>query len=342
MRAADDPRACQRIMQYSGLFEIAVAVLLMLTAATRAEEAAAYPDRPVRFIAPVTPGGGVDTLARIVAEVLQNAWGQPVVVENRSGAGGNIGAEAVYRAEPDGYTLLFTPDGVLVINKMIYPKLDFDPDRFAPVSVVADSGSVLIVNPKIAATDVQQLIDFAKAHPGVLTYASPGYGTGSYLTAEMFKSMAGVDITHVPYKGTTPALTDVLGGQVSLMFGELGSVLPYIQAGKVRALAVTGEKRIAALPGVPTVAETLAGFVATPWNGIVAPPGTPAALADKISVTLAGELKKPDIAERLTDRNFQPVGTTPEQMSLIVKHETERWGRVISALGNQSGLIAPR
>ena len=320
---------------------IVVAVPLLLSVNTHAQDVQAYPERSIRLIVPVPAGGGVDTLARIIADVLQSKWGQPVVVENRSGAGGNIGAEAVYRAEPDGYTLLFTADGLLVINKMIYPKLNFDPDRFVPVSVVAASGSVLIVNPKVPADNVQQLIAFAKANPGVLDYASPGYGTGSYLTAEMFRSMAGVNITHVPYKGTTPALTDVLSGQVSFTFGELGSVLPFIRAGKVRALAVTGERRIASLPDIPLMSETLPGFVATPWNGVVAPPNTPRTIANKISFTIADELKQLDVVNRLTDRNFQAVASTPEEMALLIKQETERWGKVIRALGGQAVLTTP-
>jgi len=320
-------------------YGIIIAASLLPSVITLAQDVQEYPRRSIKFIVPVPPGGGVDALARIIADALQSEWGKAVVVENRSGAGGNIGAEVVYRAEPDGYTLLFTADGVLVINKMIYPKLDFDPDHFMPVSVVAASGSVLIVNPKIAAENVQQLIAFAKANPGVLEYASPGYGTGSYLTAEMFKSMAGIEITHVPYKGTAPALTDVLSGQVSLTFGELGSVLPFIRTGKVRALAVTGERRIASLPDVPMMSETLPGFVATPWNGVVAPPNTPLVIANKISAAIADELKKPDVVKRLTDRSFEPVGSTPENMALRMKQESERWDKVIRALGDQTGLM---
>jgi tripartite-type tricarboxylate transporter receptor subunit TctC len=312
--------------------------------ATRAhaEDIAAYPSQPIRFIVPVPAGGGVDTLARIVADVLQSRWGKPVVVENRAGAGGNIGAAGVFRAAPDGYTLLFTADGVLVINKMIYPKLDFDPNRFVPVSVVADSGSVLIVNPKVPAQNVQQLIAFAKANPRTLDYASPGYGTGSYLTAEMFKLMAGVDITHVPYKGTSPALVDILSGQVGMMFAELGSVVPYIQGGTVRALAVTGESRIAALPDVPVMAEAIPGFVATPWNGIAAPPDTPAAIADKISAAVAAALKQPETAKRLTSRYFEPVGSTPQDMRRIMRQETARWANVIHALGGKASPMSPQ
>ena len=249
---------------------LALAASLSFAASTQAQDAQTYPAKPIRFIVPVPPGGGVDALARIVAESLRSKWGQSVVVENRAGAGGNIGAEAVYKAEPDGYTLLFTAGGVLVTNKLLYAKLGYEPEAFVPVSIVAANYSVLIVHPKLGADSVQQLIAMAKANPDRLDYASPGSGTGSHLTAELFKSMAGVRIAHIPYKGTGPALADVLGGQVLSMFGELGSVLPHIRAGKLRALAVTSAKRNPSLPGVPAMSEVLPGFLATPWNGAVA------------------------------------------------------------------------
>jgi tripartite-type tricarboxylate transporter receptor subunit TctC len=322
-------------MRKGCLFGSAVAALLLLSATARAQDAQSYPSKTIKLVVPVPAGGGVDTLARMVADVLWTKWGKPVVVENHGGVGGNIGAELVYRAEPDGYTLLFTAGGVLVTNKLLYSKLAFDPNLFVPVSVVAASGSVLVANPRVEAENVQQLIALAKADPGVLNYASPGPGTGSHLTAEMFKSMAGIKMTHVPYKGTSPALSDLLSGQVSVMFGELGSVLPHIQAGNLRALAVTGERRIPSLPDVPTMSETLAGFVAAPWNGIVAPPGTPVAIANKISSTIAYELTQPDIAKRLADRNFEVVGSTPEEMAIFMKQEIERWGTVIRALGSR-------
>jgi tripartite-type tricarboxylate transporter receptor subunit TctC len=189
------------------------------------------------------------------------------------------------------------------------------------------------VHPRIAATSVQQLIAFAKANPDKLDYASPGSGTGSHLTGELFKAMAGVKITHIPYKGTAPAMGDLVGGQVASMFAELGSILPHIRAGKVRALAVTTDKRITALPEVPTVADVLPGFLATPWNGAVAPPKTPSAIAAKLSSAIAESLRLPDVAKRLADRHFEPMGSTPEQMSVFVRQETERWDKVIRGIG---------
>jgi tripartite-type tricarboxylate transporter receptor subunit TctC len=321
------------------LFVLAAAAALLLSANSHAQDAQTYPGRTVRFIVPVPADGGVDTLARIVAEVLRSKWGQPVVVENRAGAGGNIGAEAVFRAEPDGHTLLFTAGGVLVTNKMLYAKLGFDPEAFVPVSLVAANYSVLVVNPrKVAAESVQQLITFAKANPDRLDYASPGSGTGSHLTAELFKSAAGVKITHIPYKGTSPALNDIVSGQVGVMFAELGSVLPHIRAGTVRALAVTSEKRISSLPDVPALSEVLPGFLATPWNGIVAPPKTPPALASRISSAIADEIRQPDVVKRLNDRYFDVIGSTPDDMAHFMKQEVERWGTVIRTIESQGGL----
>jgi tripartite-type tricarboxylate transporter receptor subunit TctC len=311
----------------------ALAASLLLAPAADAQDAQSFPGKPIKFVVPVPPGGGTDTLARIVGETLAKKWGQPVVVENRGGAGGNLGAEAVYKSDPDGHTLLFTAGGTLVNNKALYDKLNYDPAQFVPVSVVAANYSVLVVHPKVPASSVQQLIAYAKANPEKLDYASPGAGTGSHLTAELFKSMTGVQITHIPYKGTGPALGDLVGGQVTSMFAELGSVLPHIRAGKVRALAVTSEKRNASLPDVPTVAEALPGFIASPWNGVVAPPKTPAAVARKLSLAIAEGLRQPDVSKRLVERSFEPVGSTPEEMAAFMKQETERWDKVIRGIG---------
>ena len=310
-----------------------LAVSLLFTAAANAQDASSYPNKPIRFVVPFAPGGGTDALARIVGEALHNKWGQPVVIENRGGAGGNIGAEVVYKADPDGYTLLFTAGGTLTNNKALYGKLNYDPDAFVPVALVAANFSVLVVHPRVPVNSVQQFIAFARANPEKLDYASPGSGTGSHLTGEMFKVMAGVKITHIPYKGTAPAMGDLVGGQVGSMFAELGSILPHIRAGKVRALGVTSDKRIAALPDTPTVAEALPGFLATPWNGAVAPPKTPAAIATKLSAGIAEILRQPEVTKRLADRSFEAVGSTPGEMSVFMKQETERWDKVIRAIG---------
>src|SRR5918911_3772194 len=235
-----------------------------------------WPAKPVRIIVPFPPGGSADLMPRAVAEKLSERWGQPVVVENRPGAAGNIGADAVYRAEPDGYTLLSSPPPPLVINKLLYPKLSYDPDEFVPITVIGAIPNVLLVHPKLPANSVQELIAYAKANPGKLNYASQGSGTTSHLTAELFKSMAGgLDILHVPYKGTAPALVALVGGQVHMMFDNLGVSLALVRSGKLRALAVASEARIAALKEIPTISETLPGFLSLAWFGVVAPPKTP-------------------------------------------------------------------
>lgn len=297
------------------------------------QDAQNFPVKPIRFIVPVPPGGGVDALARIVGEILRNKWGQPVLIENRGGAGGNIGAEAVYRAEPDGYTLLFTSGSVLVTNKLLYSTLAYDPELLAPVSMVAANYNALIVNPKIAADSVQELIALARANPESLNYATPGNGTGSHLTAELFKAMAKINMAHIPYKGTAPAMADLFGGQVSATFGELGSFLPHIRSGKLKILAITGEKRIPALPKTPAMNEILPGFLAKPWTGIVAPPKTPGPIIVKLSAAVAEGLRQPDVAKRLAERQLESVGGTPEEMLAFIRQEQDRWGKVIRTLG---------
>ena len=317
--------------------KLCLALFLMASMAiapeVMAQDAQTFPGKPIRFIVPVPPGGGVDALARIVGEILRNKWGQPVLIENRGGAGGNIGAEAVFRAEPDGHTLLFTSGSVLVTNKLLYSTLAYDPDLLAPVSMVAANYNALIVNPKIAADSVQELIALARANPESINYASPGTGTGSHLTAELFKALAGINMAHIPYKGTAPAMADLFGGQVSATFGELGSFLPHIRSGKLKILAITGEKRIPALPKVPAMNEILPGFLAKPWTGIVAPPKTSSAIIVKLSAAVAEGLKLPDVAKRLAERQLEPVGGSPEEMLAFIRQELDRWGKVIRTLG---------
>jgi tripartite-type tricarboxylate transporter receptor subunit TctC len=309
---------------------ILIIAALVFAAAAQSQD---YPGKPVRMVVPFPPGGGVDTMARMVSEKLQTQWGQTVIVENRSGAGGNIGMEHVARAAPDGYTLLFSPPGPLAINKQLYAKLSFDPEALAPVSLVAVTPGVLLVNPSLPATNVQQLIAVAKADPDRLSYASQGTGNIGHLAAELFKSMAGVSIVHVPYKGAAPALADLAGGQVQLMFSEYGVASPFIRAGRLRVIAVTTEKRHAFLPDVPTVAEVLPGFVSVTWFAVVAPPGTPSAMTAKVSATIAEALKMPDVAKRLTDLSIEPVGSTPAELAVYMAQDRERWAKVIRATG---------
>ena len=290
-----------------------------------------YPNKPIRIIVPYPAGGSADLLPRIFAEKFSAKWGQPVLVENRPGAGGNIGAEFVYKAEPDGYTLFATAPGPLVVNQNLFRKLAFDPAQFVPVSVMAAIPNVLLVNPRIPAKSVDELIAYARASPGKLNYGSQGNGTTSHLTAELFKSTAGVSITHVPYKGSAPAMAALLGGEIDLMFDNLGLTLPHVKSGRLRVLAVASEKRVASLPEVPAMSEILPGFTSVAWFGIVAPPRTPAPIAEKLSAAVAEAIRQPDVAKRLAALSAEPVGDTPAEMAAFMRLDGERWRSVIEA-----------
>jgi tripartite-type tricarboxylate transporter receptor subunit TctC len=290
-----------------------------------------YPNKPIRIIVPYPAGGSADLLPRIFAEKFSAQWGQPVLVENRPGAGGNIGAEFVYKAEPDGYTLFATAPGPLVVNQNLFRKLAFDPAQFVPVSVMAAIPNVLLVNPRIPAKNVDELIAYARASPGKLNYGSQGNGTTSHLTAELFKSTAGVSITHVPYKGSAPAMAALLGGEIDLMFDNLGLTLPHVKSGRLRVLAVASEKRVASLPEVPAMSEILPGFTSVAWFGIVAPPKTPAPIAEKLSAAVAEAIRQPDVAKRLAALSAEPVGDTPAEMAAFMRLDGERWRSVIEA-----------
>jgi tripartite-type tricarboxylate transporter receptor subunit TctC len=292
-----------------------------------------YPGKLVRVVVPYPAGSLTDTLARLVAEKLQGKWGQPVIVENRAGAAGNVGAEMVAKSAPDGYTLMFSPPGTFVTNKLLYAKLTYDPDAFAPVSVVAIAPVVLLVHPNVAAQNVQQLITYAKANPDRLNYASSGVGGLPHLGAELFNSMGGVRIVHVPYQGTAPALTALLGGQVDILFDAVGAALPSIRAGKLRVLAVGSEKRSSVLPDIPAMSEVLPGFVSMVWVAMAAPPKTPAAIANQISMSIAEAAKQPDAVKRMLDLSFEAIGGTPAEMALLIRQETERWGKVVRLTG---------
>lgn len=292
-----------------------------------------YPTKLIKIVVPFAPGGGTDVVARLVAERLQAKWGQPVIVEHRPGAGGNIGAEAVFRSPPDGYTLLLTPPPPLVINKGLYAKLSFDPDEFVPVSLLSASPNVLLVHPKLPIKSVKQLIDYAKANPDRLNYASQGNGTTSHLTAELFKSSAGVNLVHVPYKGSGPAIADLLGGQVDIMFAEISTAVSHIQAGKLSALAVGSDKRNPSLPSVPTVSESLPGFVSMTSSNIVAPPKTPPAIVNKLSSAIAEVMRDAAVVKRLSDLSAVAIGSTPAEHAKFLTQERKRWGGVIRVTG---------
>jgi tripartite-type tricarboxylate transporter receptor subunit TctC len=314
---------------------LALLASLLLTAPTWAQDPAAYPGRAIRFIVPFPAGGAADALPRIVGERLAAKWGQPIVVENRAGASGSIGAEAVWRAEPDGYTLLATPPAPLVINPSLYAKLPYDPAQLVPVSVIAAIPSVLLVNAaKIPANTLQEFVALVRANPDKLNYASQGTTTVSFLTTEMFKAAAGgLRITHVPYKGTAPGLAALLAGEVEMMFDNLGVTVQHVRSGRLKALAVGSEKRVASLPEVPTMSEFYPGFVSVAWFSVSAPPRTPGAIADKLSGAIAETLKQPEVAKRLAELSAEPIGGTPAEMAALVKEDVERWRAVISAAG---------
>lgn len=293
----------------------------------------AYPTKPIRIVVPFPPGGSTDIWARVFADKLRAKWGQPVLIENRAGAGGNVGAEVVARSAPDGYTLLITAPGPLVINRALFGKLNFDPDAFVPVSIMAANSSVLAVHPKMPVQNMAELIAHVRANPGKLNYASAGSGSTQHLAGEMLASKAGLKMTHVPYKGNGPALADLLGGQVEMMFVELSTALPHIRSGKLRALAVGNDKRTSFLPDMPTIGETIPGMVVVSWIGMVAPPGTPATIAAQLADALKEALRQPDIVQKLTELNVNAVGYSPAEMARTLKEDTERWGAIIRATG---------
>lgn len=305
---------------------IAAALGALLCATAQAQ----FPTKPVRIIVPFPAGGTADALPRILSEKLSAKWGQPVVVENRVGAGGNIGAEAVSKAEPDGYTLLASPPGPLAINHNLYAKLPFDPVKFVPVTVMATVPNVLAVRPTLEEKTPAQLIARAKANPGKVTFASQGNGSTSHLTGAMFQSMAGIDIVHVPYKGSAPAMTDLMANQVDLFFDNIGQTLKQHQAGKLRILAVASAKRIAVLPEVPTMAEAaLPGFLSVTWFAVIAPEGTPAPVATQLSAAFAEAIRMPDVQKRFMEQGAEPVGNTPAEAGAFIKDEMARWQKVI-------------
>jgi tripartite-type tricarboxylate transporter receptor subunit TctC len=285
----------------------------------------------VKIIVPFPAGGTADVMPRIFSEWLAKKWGQPVVIENRTGAAGNIGAEAVAKAEPDGYTLLAAPPPPLVINQNLYPKLGFDPADFVPIVIMGRVPNALVINPKLPVNSVAELIAYAKANPGKLTSATQGNGTTSHLTSEMFQLMAGVKFQHVPYRGSAPALTDLVAGSVDLMFDNLGVSLALVKGGQLRLLAVATPKRMATLPDVATIAETLPGFESAAWYAIVAPSKTPIAVIDKINADVNAALRESDVLARLAQLSAEPIGGTPQATAAYMREEVERWHKVIKS-----------
>jgi tripartite-type tricarboxylate transporter receptor subunit TctC len=314
---------------------VAVALTLVATGAWAQAPAPSYPTKPIRLVVPFPPGGATDILARAVGQRLTDVWAQSVVIDNRPGAGGNIGTELVAKSAPDGYTLEMGTVGTHAINASLYSKLPYDHVKdFVPVILVAGVPNVLVVNPSLPVSSVAELIAYAKANPGKLNFASSGNGTSIHLSGELFKTMAGVQMTHVPYKGSAPALQDLLGGQVQLMFDNLPPSLPNIKAGKLKALAVTSATRAPALPDVPTMAEAgLPGFEASSWFGILAPAGTPPAIVAKLNAEVAKWLASPEAQEKLLALGANPAGGTPEDFAKHIAAETAKWAKVVKESG---------
>ncbi len=293
-----------------------------------------YPSKPVKLIVPLAAGGPTDILARIIAQPLAERLGQPVVIDNRPGAGGNIGAELVAKSPPDGYTLFMGTSGPLSINATLYEKLAFDPSRdFAPIILVASAPFVVAVNPSVPARSLQELIALAKRKPGKLNYGSVT-GSASHLATELFKSTAGIDMQHVPYKGAAPATNDLIAGQIDLSFASAPGVLQYVKSGRLKALGVTGRKRLAQLPDVPTLAESgLKGYEASVWYGVVAPANTPRGIVLRLSAEIGKIIGDRATRERMVAGDFEPVGSTPEEFARFIQSETVKWGKVVRASG---------
>jgi tripartite-type tricarboxylate transporter receptor subunit TctC len=300
-----------------------------LMAASCAAGAQGYPAKPIRIIVPFSAGGAADLLTRMVGQRLQEAWGQGVIVENRTGANGNIGMEAVAKAAPDGYTLLQAPNGNVVVNPNLFAKLPYEIKDFAPITMIAKVENILVVNPGVPAKSVRELVTLAGAQPGKLSFVSPGVGSQAHLGGELLKLAAKIDIVHVPYKGVGPALNDLIGGQVTMMFAALPSALPHIKSGKLRALGLASLQRSAALPDMPTVAEQgFPGLEAVSWYSLLAPAGTPREIIDRVQGEVARMLAQPETREKLAGIGATAVGNTPEQFAAMIREESARYAEL--------------
>jgi len=297
------------------------------------QDAANYPSRPIRMIVPFAPGGGLDISTRLIGQKLTEKWGQNVVVDSRPGAATIVGTEIASRASPDGYTVLMITT-TFAINPGLYSRLPYDPGRdFTPVTQLNSQPNVVVVPPSFAGNSVKDLIALAKAKPGELTFASPGAGSAPHLAAEMFQRAAGVSMIHVPYKGIPPAVTDVIGGRVTMLFTTTISAAPHIKAGKLRAVAITSGRRQPGMPDVPTVGETLPGYRAEAFQGMVVPAGVPQAIVNKLSAEVARIVRLPDVAERFQLDGAEPVGSTPKEFAAFLKAEMQKWSKVVQDAG---------
>jgi tripartite-type tricarboxylate transporter receptor subunit TctC len=314
---------------------VALRVLMLALVCVTAVEARAqsgYPSRPVRIVVPSPPAGGTDIIARVLAQYFSTAMGQQFFVENRPGAGNMIGIESVARSAPDGYTLLFVPS-TLALNSVMYKKVSYDPVRdFAPITLAAAANNVLVINPAVPAKTLVEFIALAKQKPGQLTYGTPGIGTSPHMSMELFKSLAGIDLQHVPYRGTAPAMTDVISGQISAMFSNALTAKPQIESNAIRALGVSGRKRSQALPDIPPIAEAgVPGYEATQWYGLVAPAGTPPEIIARLHAEATKALETQEMKDKLAGDGAEPVGTTPAEFAAHIKGELEKWAGVARA-----------
>ncbi|MDM0025859.1 Bug family tripartite tricarboxylate transporter substrate binding protein [Variovorax saccharolyticus] len=314
-------------------FALAAAALSLAPIAALAQ--ADFPAKPITIIVPFSAGGTTDILARVVGLYMSRDLGQPVVVDNRAGAGGNIGGQAAARSPADGYTLFMGTVGTHAINQSLYKKMPFDPIKdFAPLTRVAMVPNLLVANPSQPFKNVKEMIAYAKANPGKINFGSSGNGSSIHLSGELFKQMAGVDMQHVPYRGSAPAVSDLLGGQISVMFDNMPSAIPHVKGGKLRALAVTTAKRSPALPDVPTIAEAgVPGYEATSWFGLLAPAGTPAPVVAKLNASILKALADPEVKKKLAEQGAEPFGEKPEQFAAFIQSETLKWGKVVKESG---------
>jgi len=313
----------------------ALLLLLALPALPSVAFAQAWPSKPIKWIVPFAPGGTTDILARTVGDKLGAALGQPVIVENRPGAGGGVGADFVAKSPPDGYTLVGGTISTHAINASLYKSLPYDPVRdFVPITLIARLPNLLVINPNVPAKNVAELVALMKANPGKYTFASSGNGTSQHLSGELFKSIAGVDMQHVPYKGSPPALQDVVGGQVTMTFDNITTALPLAKAGNLRALAVTTAQRSAVAPEIPTMAEAgLAGYEIGSWQGVFAPAGTPPEIVRRLNTEIVRILKSPEIHDKLIALGAEPVGNSVDEFTAMVKSEVAKWGDVVKRSG---------
>ncbi|MFL6948329.1 MAG: Bug family tripartite tricarboxylate transporter substrate binding protein [Xanthobacteraceae bacterium] len=307
-----------------------VLAALIVPSAVSAQD---YPSRPVKMIVPVPAGGITDVLARILQEPLTRKWGQPIVIDNRPGAGGNLGTEAAFKSDPDGYTVLFSIPGPFTVNPALYQKLNFDPSEFVPVALLATIPTALIAGPKVPARTLPEFIAYARANPGKVTVATQGPATTSHLTSEWFQQVADVKFVTVPYRGSAPALQGMLAGDVDVMFDNLGVSLALVREGRLKVLAVATEKRLASVPDAAAIAETLPGFVSATWVGAFLPPKTPKQIADKLTADFTEAVREPQVARRFRDHASEPAGLAPEATAAFVRNEAERWKKVIHTAG---------